>query len=125
MTDSRFRYGAWEWPETLAPLMQWAEGRQIDVYALKSDRQAFFLIKEVSKQKTKIPKRGASCIPDLVKLQRTLCPTGYVKINREETHRVHGLGTFGPASSVKKISVSEYLNSTSIPLPHLTNRETR
>lgn len=109
MTERQFRYGAWEWPDTLAPLMQWAEGRQIDVYAFKSDRQAFFLIKEVSKQKTKIPKRGTNCVPHLVKLQRTLCPSGVVKTNPVETHRVHGLGTFGPAGSVKRVSIDEYL----------------
>lgn len=111
MIIRQFRYGAWEWPDTLAPLMQWAERRLIDVYSFKSDRQAFFMIKDVAKQKMRLPKRGNSCVPHLMKLQRTLCPSGKVKAEKPtgEITRVHGLGTFGAADEGRRVSVEEYL----------------
>lgn len=124
MNAVRFNSGAWEWPDTLAPLMQWAEGRGMDVYSFKSERQAFFMIKDVAKQKVKFPKHGQSCFPHLVKLQRTLCPSGMVKpepTTRDAktekpkpgaVSRVYGLGTFGAADDGRRVSVEEYMLSS-------------
>lgn len=118
MSLSRFNPGAWEWPDTLAPLMQWAERRGMDVYSFKSERQAFFMIKGVSRQKVKFPKRGQSCFPHLIKMQRTLCPNGAsvpkqgaaVSQDPESTvvTRVYGLGTFGAADEGRRVSIDEY-----------------
>lgn len=111
MIVRQFSTSAWQWPETLAPLMQWAEGKLIDVYSFKSDRQALFLIKEVSRQKIRMPKKGVNCVPLLLKIQKTMCPSGKVKAEPPtgEITRVHGLGTFGAADAGRKVSVEEYL----------------
>lgn len=109
---NRFRYGAWEWPDTLAPLMRWADGKLVDVYAFKSERQAFFYIKDLSKQKLKFPKRGESCIPLLMKLQKSICPMDRIHPAPAEVIRVHGIGTLGPASECRRISVEEYRASS-------------
>lgn len=113
MIIREFRNGAWEWPDTLSPLMQWAEGKLIDVYSFKSDRQAFFIIKEVSRQKTRMPKKGVNCVPLLMKIQKSMCPSGRVKPEQPtgEITRVHGLGTFGAADAGRRVSVEEYLAS--------------
>lgn len=119
MSLPRFNPGAWEWPDTLAPLMQWAERRNIDVYSFKSARQALYLIKGVSRQKVKHPKHGQSCIPQLVKMQKTLCPKGSAKGESRPSRaeladpnaitRIHGLGTFGAADAGRRVSIEEYM----------------
>lgn len=98
------------WPESLYPLRDWLRKHGVDVGALKSERQALWLAKRLGRQGKKMPHRLAPLFPALLKIQRTLCPekpgnsTFHAPISYEKER-----GTFGPASSVRSVSIAAYL----------------
>ena len=97
----------YQWPDGLLPLRAWLARQHVDVDALKSERQALWMAKNLGKQKIAMPKHGASCFPSLLKVQRTLCPNergGKAPIRREKWTP----GTFGAASEVRHIDPSTF-----------------
>lgn len=101
---------SYEWPESLYPLREWLHKHGVDVGALKSERQALWLAKRLGRQGKKMPHRLAPLFPALLKIQRTLCPeklgnsTFRAPISYEKER-----GTFGPASSVRSVSIAAYI----------------
>lgn len=103
---------SYEWREPLYPLRDWLRKHGIDVGALKSERQALWLAKRLGRQGKKMPHRLAPLFPALLKIQRTLCPTMAKAQNAAFHLPVSGrseLGTFGPASGVRSVSIAAYL----------------
>lgn len=100
---------AYEWPESLYPLRDWLRRKGVDVDALKSERQAFWMARTLSRQKTSFTNdRSKRLFPHMLKLQRTLCPNergGKAPARREP----FVAGTFGAASAVRKIDPADYL----------------
>lgn len=101
----------YEWPEALYPLRDWLRRKGVDVEALKSERQAYWMARTLSRQKTKFTNdRSKSLFPYMLKLQKTLCPRergGKAAVRREPFIP----GTFGAASEVRRIDPAEYLAS--------------
>ncbi|UVK39921.1 hypothetical protein LHFGNBLO_001336 [Mesorhizobium sp. AR10] len=88
-------------------MRDWLRKHGVDVGALKSERQALWLAKRLGRQGKKMPHRLAPLFPALLKIQRTLCPTkGETRKTMPESNL---LGTFGPASPVRSISIAAYL----------------
>ncbi|RWO25798.1 MAG: hypothetical protein EOS10_29295 [Mesorhizobium sp.] len=104
---------SYEWPEPLFALREWLRKRGVDVGALKSERQALWLAKRLGRQGKKMPHRLAALFPDLLKVQRTLCPVMPAK--GQNAAMCLGVpaskerGTFGPASPVRTVSIAAYL----------------
>lgn len=98
----------YEWPEALYPLRDWMRRKGVDVDALKTERQAFWMARTLGRQKTKFTNdRSKPLFPHMLALQRTLCPHengGRVSARREPFIR----GTFGAASEVRRIDPAEY-----------------
>lgn len=99
----------YEWPEALYPLRDWLGRKGVDVEAFKTERQAFWMARTLSRQKTKFTNdRSKPLFPYMMKLQRTLCPNesgGKAPVRREPFTP----GTFGAASEVRRIDPAEYL----------------
>lgn len=99
----------YEWPEVLYPLRDWLRRKGVDVDALKSERQAYWMARTLGRQKTKFTNdRSKPLFPYMVKLQRSLCPNvqgGKAPVRREPFIP----GTFGAASEVRHIDPAEYL----------------
>ncbi|RWO78000.1 MAG: hypothetical protein EOS18_20275 [Mesorhizobium sp.] len=110
---SRKECRSYEWPEPLFALREWLRKRGVDVGALKSERQALWLAKRLGRQGKKMPHRLAPLFPDLLKVQRTLCPVMPAK--GQNAAMCLGVpaskerGTFGPASPVRTVSIAAYL----------------
>ncbi|MER9159093.1 hypothetical protein [Mesorhizobium sp. M0778] len=103
---------SYEWPEALYPLRDWLRKHGVDVGALKSERQALWLAIRLGRQGKKMPHRLQPLFPALLKIQRTLCPTMAKAQNAAFRLPVPGrseLGTFGPASAVRSVSIAAYL----------------
>jgi hypothetical protein len=102
---------SYEWPEALYPLRDWLRKHGVDVGALKSERQALWLAKRLGRQGKKMPHRLQPLFPALLKIQRTLCPTMAKAQNAAFRLPVwrSELGTFGPASAVRSVSIAAYL----------------
>lgn len=99
---------SYEWPESLYPLRDWMRRKGVDVDALKSERQAYWMARSLGRQNTKFTNdRTKSLFPYMLKLQRTLCPNGQVgkPPRRREPHIT---GTFGAASEVRRIDPADY-----------------
>ncbi|HWK65365.1 MAG TPA: hypothetical protein VNS34_10515 [Rhizobiaceae bacterium] len=98
----------YEWPESLYPLRDWLRRKGVDVDALKSERQAYWMARTLGRQRTKFTKdRTKSLFPHMLKLQRTLCPNEHG--GRYPTRREPFIpGTFGAASEVRRIDPAEY-----------------
>lgn len=100
--------GGYEWPEALFPLRDWMKRKGVDIDAIKTERQAFWMARKLGRQNTKFTNdRTKSLFPYLLKLQKSLCPNerGGEKPRRRELYIP---GTFGPASEVRRIDPAEY-----------------
>lgn len=110
---SKRTFTAYEWPEALYPLRDWLRRKGVDVDALKSERQAFFMARTIGRQRVAFTNdRSKPLFPYMLKLQRTLCPNergGRAPVRREP----HMPGTFGAASEVRHIDPAEYLAAKS------------
>lgn len=105
----------YEWPEALFPLRDWMRRKGVDVDAMKSERQAYWMARTLGRQKTKFTNdRSKSLFPYMLKIQRSLCPNergGKAPIRREP----YVAGTFGAASEVRHIDPAEYLAGKNSP----------
>jgi hypothetical protein len=108
---------AWEWPVDLDLLRDWLAFKGADVTSFKTERQALFVARELARQKFRMPPRNRSAFPELLKLQRMLCPKGAApkrqqrRAQRPDPNAVtrdHRLGTFGAASPVRRIDPATY-----------------
>ncbi|RWP23769.1 MAG: hypothetical protein EOR01_07735 [Mesorhizobium sp.] len=100
---------SYTWPESLFPLRDWLRKHGVDVGALKSERQALWLAKRLGHQGKKMPHRLAPLFPDLLKVQRTLCPVKTALPQGRPLAPTKERGTFGPASPVRSVSIAAYL----------------
>ncbi|MBA8910161.1 hypothetical protein [Aminobacter ciceronei] len=93
-------------PDELAGLRTWLARQGVDVDHLKTERQALYLGTVLGRRKVRMPKRGQPCFPALLHLQSVLGLRG----NRpKDQYQQSRLGTFGPASDVRRIDPAEYL----------------
>jgi hypothetical protein len=105
------------WPESLSSLRDWLARRGCDVLALKSERQALYLMKALCRQPVDWPERGQSCFPELLRIQAAICRAGGQKTKRGKVTERRAFkrrekpvqGTFGAASPVRRVSVEQYL----------------
>lgn len=106
-------FNPYEWPEALYPLRDWLRRKGVDVDALKSERQAYWMARKLSRQNTKFTNdRSKPLFPYMLRLQRTLCPNE--RGGRASTRRKpFATETFGAASEVRHIDPAEYLASKS------------
>ncbi|WP_026481051.1 hypothetical protein [Ahrensia sp. 13_GOM-1096m] len=65
---------SWQMPEGLGRLEAWLERKGVDVHSIKSDRQCLHFVTKLAGVCTKWPARGQSAIPELVRLQKSICP---------------------------------------------------
>ncbi|RWP40153.1 MAG: hypothetical protein EOR04_19600 [Mesorhizobium sp.] len=100
---------SYEWPEPLFALRDWLRKHGVDVGALKSERQALWLAIRLGRQGKKMPHRLAPLFPDLLKVQRTLCPVKTALPRGGPSVPTKERGTFGPASPVRSVSIAAYL----------------
>lgn len=96
----------YDWPEALNPLRDWLRRKGVDVDALKSERQALWMAKNLGRQKIKMPRHGQPTFPAMLKLQKTLCPPHSCRRAYPVKRDAHVPGTFGPASEVRHIDPS-------------------
>lgn len=102
-------HGAWDWPEGLHPLRDWMASKHVDVAAVKTARQALWMGRKLAKVRAKMPKHRHELFPALLALQRQMVTDHRPRPARPAVvSREHGLGTFGPASEVRRIDPSTY-----------------
>lgn len=138
-----------EFPDELAALRRYLDGKHADTSSFKSARHAAFVACRLAELEIKFPKdKSASMFPILLRIQRELLKKHkwLAKVKKDKTKRQNNklttgqrvaasnavgwvrtvgaakfdsdaegryrdkkLGTFGPASAVKKIDPAEYL----------------
>ncbi|ESZ07165.1 MULTISPECIES: hypothetical protein [unclassified Mesorhizobium] len=106
------RARAYEWPEGLYPLRDWLKRQGVDVDNLKTERQALYLTQRLmSARKVKMPiDRRSPLFPELQKLQGVLRLQHQLpRQAKENRYPGKSLGSFGAASTVRRVSVEDYL----------------
>lgn len=94
-------------PDELGGLRDWLAKQGVDVDHLKTERQTLYLGTVLGRRKVRMPRRGKPCFPALLHLQSLLGLRGY-RSKDWDKYQQSKLGTFGPASPVRRIDPTAY-----------------